>query len=213
MTPIEYLKGFALPLDRINVDTDQIIPKQYLKSIGKTGFGDYLFDNWRFQDEGEFGVTPNERTLNREFILNFSEYQGAEILLARANFGCGSSREHAVWALMDYGFKCVISTSFADIFYNNSLKNGLLPVIVSEDILDNLFKRAISTPNSQIEVNLVDQTVIASGLDPIRFNIDADRKNALMHGLDDISLTLDSSLAIRKFEENYFTQNPWLIRD
>ena len=213
MTPIEYLKGFALPLDRINVDTDQIIPKQYLKSIGKTGFGDYLFDNWRFQDEGEFGVTPNERTLNREFILNFPEYQGAEILLARANFGCGSSREHAVWALMDYGFKCVISTSFADIFYNNSLKNGLLPVIVSEDILDNLFKRAISTPNSQIEVNLVDQTVIASGLDPIRFNIDADRKNALMHGLDDISLTLDSSLAIRKFEENYFTQNPWLIRD
>ena len=213
MTPIEYLKGFALPLDRINVDTDQIIPKQYLKSIGKTGFGDYLFDNWRFQDEGEFGVTPNERTLNREFILNFPEYQGAEILLARANFGCGSSREHAVWALMDYGFKCVISTSFADIFYNNSLKNGLLPVIVSEDILDNLFKRAISTPNSQIEVNLVDQTVIASGLDPIRFNIDADRKNALMHGLDDISLTLDSSGAIRKFEENYFTQNPWLIRD
>ena len=213
MTPIEYLKGFALPLDRINVDTDQIIPKQYLKSIGKTGFGDYLFDNWRFQDEGEFGVTPNERTLNREFILNFSEYQGAEILLARANFGCGSSREHAVWALMDYGFKCVISTSFADIFYNNSLKNGLLPVIVSEDILDNLFKRAISTPNSQIEVNLVDQTVIASGLDPIRFNIDADRKNALMHGLDDISLTLDSSVAIRKFEENYFAQNPWLIRD
>ena len=213
MTPIEYLKGFALPLDRINVDTDQIIPKQYLKSIGKTGFGDYLFDNWRFQDEGEFGVTPNERTLNREFILNFPEYQGAEILLARANFGCGSSREHAVWALMDYGFKCVISTSFADIFYNNSLKNGLLPVIVSEDILDNLLKRAISRPNSQIEVNLVDQTVIASGLDPIRFNIDADRKNALMHGLDDISLTLDSSVAIRKFEENYFTQNPWLIRD
>tara|TARA_B100000686_G_C16683853_1_gene913535 strand:+ start:684 stop:1325 length:642 start_codon:yes stop_codon:yes gene_type:complete len=213
MIPIEYLKSFALPLERINIDTDQIIPKQYLKSIGKTGFGDYLFDNWRFQDEGEFGVTPNERTLNREFILNFPEYQGAEILLAGANFGCGSSREHAVWALMDYGFKCVISTSFADIFYNNSLKNGLLPVIVSEDILDNLFKRAISRPNSQIEVNLVDQTVIASGLDPIRFNIDPDRKNALMHGLDDISLTLDSSGAIRKFEASYFAQNPWLNRD
>jgi 3-isopropylmalate/(R)-2-methylmalate dehydratase small subunit len=162
MQAFRRVRGRVAPLDRVNVDTDQIIPKQFLKSIERTGFGDNLFDGWRFLDEGEIGKTPNERTINHSFVLNEPRFQDANVLLARRNFGCGSSREHAVWALMEYGFKAVIAPSFADIFFNNSLKNGLLPVVLDESIVDELFEAALSTNGLELAIDLESEQVVLS---------------------------------------------------
>ena len=160
MKPFTTLTGTVVPLDRANVDTDQIIPKQFLKSIRRVGFGENLFDAWRFLDEGAMGQTPNERQINREFVLNQSRYQGASILIARANFGCGSSREHAVWALEEYGIRCVLAPSFADIFFNNCFKNGVLPIVLDEEIIDELFRQIASTPGYALTVDLPNQTIV-----------------------------------------------------
>tara|TARA_B100000029_G_C17375421_1_gene887763 strand:- start:167 stop:799 length:633 start_codon:yes stop_codon:yes gene_type:complete len=210
MKGMKRIKSSGVALDRGNIDTDQIIPKQYLKSVSKIGFGDYLFDAWRFLDEGEYGVNPNERSLNTEFILNQSQYQGAEILIVGANFGCGSSREHAVWALLDYGFKCVISSSFADIFYNNCFKNGLLPIVISREVLRQLVKLTENNPRAEIDVDLVNQTIIIPDSDPVQFTIDQDKKNILLSGLDEISVTLRQRELIEDFEKGHIQKIPWV---
>ncbi|MFK7916424.1 MAG: 3-isopropylmalate dehydratase small subunit [Pseudomonadales bacterium] len=202
--------GQGAPLDRANVDTDQIIPKQFLKSIRRTGFGDYLFDAWRFNDEGTLGMTPNERSLNHEFVLNRAEHQGASILLARDNFGCGSSREHAVWALLEFGFECVIAPSFADIFHNNCFKNGMLPVVLSDAEVDDLFAAVAADPRLQITVDLAAQTV-RWGQRVCAFEIDAQRKAKLLNGLDDIEMTLQHADDITRFESAYQGRRPWLF--
>jgi 3-isopropylmalate/(R)-2-methylmalate dehydratase small subunit len=211
MKPFTVLDGVVVPLDRENVDTDQIIPKQYLKSIRRTGFGDYLFDSWRFLDEGDIGVTPNERRINREFVLNQPRYQGAAILLARANFGCGSSREHAVWALEEYGLRCVIAPSFADIFYNNCFKNGVLPIVLHDNQVDELFLRAEAEEAFGVRVDLAAQTITGSGGLLIPFEIDPGRKHCLLHGLDEIGVTLEDADRIRAFEERHRARQPWLF--
>jgi 3-isopropylmalate/(R)-2-methylmalate dehydratase small subunit len=203
--------GIVVPLDRANVDTDQIIPKQFLKSIRRTGFGDNLFDAWRFEDEGDIGITPNERRINRAFVLNDPRYQGGSILLARANFGCGSSREHAVWALLEYGFRCVIAPSFADIFLSNCFKNGLLPVVLEEEIIEELFARAAGEEPIELTVDLPAQEVIGGTGVRYEFAIDANRKRALVEGLDDIGMTLANADAIRAFEERHRRVMPWLF--
>ena len=204
--------GFAAPLDRANVDTDQIIPKQYLKSIKRTGFGDYLFDSWRFLDSGEIGMTPNERKINRDFVLNEPKYQGASILLARDNFACGSSREHAVWALKEYGFKVVIALSFADIFYTNCFKNGLLPVSLSEQEIDALFVNA--KQGNKIEVDLERQCVSVEGHESsYTFDIAENLKKKMLSGMDDIALTLSQSELIERFEAMHRENQPWLFRE
>ncbi len=210
MKAVTTIRGQAAPLDRANVDTDQIIPKQFLKSIKRTGFGDYLFDGWRFEDEGQLGMTPNERALNRSFVLNQPQYQGASVLLARDNFGCGSSREHAVWALAEYGFECVIAPSFADIFHNNCFKNGLLPVVLPEDAVAELFDTVQTAPETLIEVDLEAQEVRAGPLQ-FAFDIDPQRKQKLLRGLDDIQLTLEGQAQIRSFEAAYAARRPWLF--
>ncbi|MEM6999604.1 MAG: 3-isopropylmalate dehydratase small subunit [Pseudomonadota bacterium] len=201
-------QGLAAPLDRVNVDTDQIIPKQYLKSIKRTGFGDYLFDGWRFLDEGDIGVTPNERQINHEFVLNLPAYQGASILLARDNFGCGSSREHAVWALMEFGFRVVIAPSFADIFFSNCFKNGLLPIVLKEEFIDSLFQAA--TVGQQIDVDLPTQTVRCADRE-YSFEIDAALKQKLLGGMDDIAMTLAQRDLIETFEAQHRQAQPWLF--
>lgn len=201
-------EGVAAPLDRANVDTDQIIPKQFLKSIRRTGFGDNLFDAWRYHDEGAPGQTLNERQINHEFVLNFPDYQDAKVLLARDNFGCGSSREHAVWAMLEYGFRVVIAPSFADIFYNNSFKNGLLPIVVDAETMDALFER---TPGLSLEVDLASQTLTPHGGQPIAFDIDEHRKQALLQGLDDIGETLVYADDIREFEQRHRQTMPWVF--
>ncbi|MEM1432944.1 MAG: 3-isopropylmalate dehydratase small subunit [Pseudomonadota bacterium] len=211
MKPITTISGHAVPLDRANVDTDQIIPKQYLKSIRRTGFGDYLFDGWRFEDEGELGMTPNERQLNRGFVLNQAAYQGAKVLLARENFGCGSSREHAVWALKEYGFDCVIAPSFADIFYNNCFKNGVLAVVLPAATVDALFSRVMGDASLLLEVDVAAQTVAAGGEVAGTFEIEAARREKLLRGLDDIELTLQQGEAIRAFEARHHARAPWLF--
>jgi 3-isopropylmalate dehydratase small subunit len=211
MKPFKTLTGTVAPLDRANVDTDQIIPKQFLKSIRRTGFGENLFDGWRYLDEGTMGMTPNERHLNRQFVLNQARYQGATILLARENFGCGSSREHAVWALEEYGFRCVIAPSFADIFFNNCLKNGVLPIVLKAEIVDDLFREVTAHPGFALTVDLPRQRVLIPGGGEIGFEIDAHRKHCLVHGLDDIGLTLASADDIRVFEARHRTQQPWLF--
>ena len=204
--------GFAVPLDRANVDTDQIIPKQYLKSIKRTGFGDYLFDSWRFLDSGEIGMTPNERRINRDFVLNEAKYQGASILLARDNFACGSSREHAVWALQEYGFKVVIAPSFADIFYTNCFKNGLLPVSLSEQEIDALFLYAMQ--GNRIEVDLEKQRVsVEDQSEFYTFEIAENLKKKMLSGIDDIALTLSQSELIERFEAMHRENQPWLFRE
>ena len=206
-------EGLVLPLDRANVDTDQIIPKQFLKSIRRTGFGDNLFDAWRYLDEGEMGKTPNERTLNREFILNAPRYQGANILLTRRNFGCGSSREHAVWALAEYGFRCVIAPSFADIFYNNCFKNGFLPIVLETAVIDGLFERIDTGEKLRLSIDLAAQKVSA-GSEHWAFDIDAQPKHSLLQGLDEIGVTLDAGAAIRTFEADHRARRAWLfLRD
>ena len=202
--------GRVAPLDRANVDTDQIIPKQFLKSIRRTGFGDHLFDAWRFQDEGDVGVRLADRRPNPDFVLNLPRYSGAAILLARDNFGCGSSREHAVWALLEYGIRAVIAPSFADIFFNNCFKNGLLPVVLERNKVDRLFDLVENGEGFELTVDLPNQCVALPGDETLAFEIDPMRKQKMLDGLDDIGLTLAHSAEIRDFERAYYGRRTWL---
>jgi len=211
MKKFEKLTGLAVPLDRVNVDTDAIIPKQYLKSIKRTGFGPTLFDDWRYLDPGEPGMDHSKRRINPDFVLNQARYQGAQVLLARDNFGCGSSREHAPWALVDYGFRVIIAPSYADIFYNNSFKNGLLPIVLERDAVDRLFKECVATPGYRLTVDLVAQTVTSPTGTTFKFDIDAFRRQCLLNGLDDIGLTLQHVDDIRVYEERRMKEAPWLF--
>jgi len=205
--------GIVAPLDRGNVDTDQVIPKQFLKSIKKTGYGPNLFDAWRYLDHGEPGMDHAKRPRNPNFVLNDPRYKEATILLARKNFGCGSSREHAPWALLDYGFRCVIAPSFGDIFYNNSFKNGFLPVVLQEAEVDRLFFECASFPGFRLTVDLDAQTVAtADRAQVMRFEVDPFRKYCLLNGLDEIGLTLRHADEIRAFEAKRLAQYPWLAR-
>ena len=207
------LKGLCVPLDRPNVDTDAIIPKQFLKSIKRTGFGPYLFDEWRYQDHGEPDQDCTNRPLREDFVLNQARYQGAEILLARENFGCGSSREHAVWALDNYGIRCIIASSFADIFYSNCGKNGLLAITLDVKQVDHLFKVASATPGYQLQIDLEQQTITTPEGKSITFNIDGGLKKRLLQGLDDIELTLQYSEEIKAYEQRRAKEVPWLFSD
>jgi len=205
-------RGLVAPMDRENVDTDAIIPKQFLKSIRKTGFGPNLFDEWRYLDHGEPGQDPATRKLNPDFVLNQPRYQGASILLARKNFGCGSSREHAPWALDQYGFRTIIAPSFADIFFNNSFKNGLLPIVLPEATVDQLFNEALAFPGFTLTVDLERQVVVRPQGEEIPFEVQAFRKFCLQNGFDDIGLTLRQADKIRAFEAQRLAQKPWLSR-
>lgn len=204
-------RGIAAPLDRANVDTDAIIPKQYLKSIKRSGFGPNAFDDWRYLDPGEPDGDHAGRRRNPGFVLNQSPFDRATILLARENFGCGSSREHAVWALADFGFRAVIAPSFADIFFNNSFKNGLLPVVLKENEVDELFRRVRSEPGLEIEVDLQTQEVRAPGGPVFHFTVDGNRRYRLLNGLDDIALTLQHADKIRAYEARRREEAPWLM--
>ncbi|KRG78369.1 3-isopropylmalate dehydratase [Stenotrophomonas ginsengisoli] len=203
--------GLVCPLDRANVDTDQIIPKQFLKSIKRTGFGPNLFDEWRYLDIGQPGQDNSARPLNPDFVLNFPRYAGASVLLARENFGCGSSREHAPWALDEYGFRAVIAPSFADIFYNNSFKNGLLPIVLDEAIVDALFAATLAQEGYTLTVDLQRQVVIDGQGGEHAFEVEPFRKHCLLHGLDDIGLTLNERDAIAAFETRHKAAQPWLF--
>lgn len=205
-------EGLVAPLDRANVDTDQIIPKQFLKSIKRTGFGPNLFDEWRYLDEGFPGQDNSQRPKNEDFVLNQSRYQGASILLTRRNFGCGSSREHAPWALMDFGFKAIIAPSFADIFYNNCFKNGLLPIVLSEDNVEALFRAVEGKEGFRITIDLEQQQVIPETGEPLPFEIDEFRKHCLLNGLDEIGLTLNEADTIRAYEERRAEREPWIFQ-
>ena len=212
MEPFPILTGIVAPLDRANVDTDAIIPKQFLKSILRSGFGPNLFDAWRYLDRGEPGIDNTKRTPNPDFILNDPRYSGARILLARRNFGCGSSREHAPWALTDYGFRALIAPSYADIFNNNCYKNGLLPIVLPESQIDRLFAAVKAFPGFKLTVDLERQTV-ATPDDSLAFSFDVEpfRKHCLLNGLDDIGLTLKHADAIRAFEAKRLADQPWLV--
>ena len=203
--------GLVIPLDRSNVDTDAIIPKQYLKSIQRTGFGPTLFDDWRYLEPGEPGMDHSKRTPNPDFVLNAPRYAGASVLLARENFGCGSSREHAVWALTDYGIRAVIAPSYADIFFNNSFKNGLLPLTLPAEVIDQLIVEAQATEGYQLTVNLEDQQVVTPSGAAFAFSIDDFRKYCLLNGLDDIGLTLQHADDIRAYEAKRKQVAPWLF--
>ena len=205
-------EGLVAPLDRANVDTDAIIPKQFLKSIRRTGFGPNLFDEWRYLDHGEPGMDNAARPVNPDFVLNQPRYAGASILLARKNFGCGSSREHAPWALQQYGFRVLVAPSFADIFYNNCFKNGLLPIVLTGDEVDRLFKAVDATPGFKLVVDLEQQLVRAPDGAEYRFEVDAFRKHCLLNGLDDIGLTLQHAAEIRAFEQRHLAAQPWLAK-
>ena len=205
--------GLVMPLDRANVDTDQIIPKQYLKSIKRTGFGVNLFDDWRYVDPGEPGMDHSTRRLNPDFVLNDARYTGSSILLARDNFGCGSSREHAPWAILEYGFKAVIAPSFADIFFNNSFKNGLLPVVLAERDVDALFELAGGESAVEIDIDLQPQEVTGPNGFSASFEIDPFRKTCLLEGLDEIGLSLKDVDAIKAYEARRVVDAPWLFRD
>ncbi|MCF6282299.1 MAG: 3-isopropylmalate dehydratase small subunit [Candidatus Polarisedimenticolaceae bacterium] len=210
MDPFNNFSGLVVPLDRSNVDTDAIIPKQFLKSIKRSGFGPNLFDEWRYLDRGEPGVDCAGRPLNEEFILNEARYQGASILLARENFGCGSSREHAPWALEDYGFKVIIAPSYADIFFNNCFKNGIWPIVLPAEVMDGLFELASRDEPMQIEVDLkAQQLVVGDAI--IDVEIDSFRKHCLINGLDDIGLTLQHVDDIKAYEAQRRQQAPWLF--
>ena len=211
MEKFERLNGLVAPLDRTNVDTDAIIPKQFLKSIKRTGFGPNLFDAWRYLDAGEPGMDNSKRPLNPDFVLNQPRYKNAQILLARENFGCGSSREHAPWALMDFGFRAVIAPSFADIFFNNCYKNGLLPIVLDASAVDTLLGEVVNTPGYRLLVDLNDQTVTTPGGKSYSFAIDAFRKHSLLNGLDEIGHTLQHADAIRAFEAKRQAEQPWLF--
>ncbi|MFB2539277.1 MULTISPECIES: 3-isopropylmalate dehydratase small subunit [unclassified Acinetobacter] len=206
-------QGIAAPLDRANVDTDLIIPKQFLKSIKRTGFGDNLFDELRYLDEGYIGQDISKRPKNPDFVLNQPRYQGATILLARDNFGCGSSREHAPWALEEYGFRTVIAPSFADIFYNNSFKNGMLPVILKEHEVEQLFQECTANEGYQLTVDLESQEMRTPAGTVFKFEVDAFRKHCLLNGLDDIGLTLQDSDAIHAFEAKAKQDRPWVFAE
>ena len=203
-------QGLVAPMDRENVDTDAIIPKQFLKSIKKTGFGENLFDEWRYLDHGEPGQDPASRRPNPDFVLNHPRYAGASILLARKNFGCGSSREHAPWALDQYGFRCVIAPSFADIFFNNCFKNGLLPIVLPEAIVAQLFDEVLAFPGYQLTVDLERQVIVRAQGQETPFEVQAFRKYCLLNGFDDIGLTLRQSDKIRAFEAQRLVTKPWL---
>jgi 3-isopropylmalate/(R)-2-methylmalate dehydratase small subunit len=204
-------EGLVAPLDRANVDTDAVIPKQFLKSIERTGFGPNLFDEWRYLDHGEPGMDNSKRPLNPDFVLNQDRYRGATVLLARENFGCGSSREHAPWALLQYGFQTVIAPSFADIFYNNSLKNGLLLIKLDSKIVDKMFREVQAAPGYRVAVDLEAQTVTTPSGDSFAFDIDPFRKHCLLNGLDEIDLTLQQAEKIKTFEAKHRERQPWLF--
>lgn len=204
------LKAIVAPLDRANVDTDAIIPKQFLKSIKRSGFGPNLFDEWRYEDVGQPDADNSKRPLRKDFVLNQPRYQGTKILLARENFGCGSSREHAPWALKDYGFDVIISPSFADIFFNNSFKNGILPIILDEKIVDELFNETFAEEGYELTVDLAAQQIIKPNGETIAFEVDQFRKHCLLNGLDDIGLTLQHAEEIKTFEANRKQTKPWL---
>ncbi len=210
MQAFTQVTGLTLPLDRANVDTDAIIPKQYLKSIKRSGFGPFLFDDWRYLDAGDLDIDPATRRPNPDFVLNQPRYQGASVLLARENFGCGSSREHAVWALSDYGFRTVIAPSFADIFFNNSFKTGFLPIVLKDEEIDALFAEA-QAEGYRLTVDLPEQTVRTPSGQSFRFDIDPFRKDCLVRGLDEIGLTLQQSETIRAYEARRKQEAPWLF--
>ena len=205
------LQSLVVPLDRANVDTDAIIPQQFMKSILRTGFGDNLFDAWRYLDYGAPGQDATKRLRNPDFVLNLPRYAGAQILLARENFGCGSSREHAVWALRDFGIRAVVAPSFADIFHGNCMKNGLLPVTLAPAVVDWLFNQAKGMPGFKADIDLQSQILTPSGGEPIAFAIDPARKHRLLNGLDDIALTLQRADRIRTFEAQRRAIEPWLF--
>ncbi|MGM8062245.1 3-isopropylmalate dehydratase small subunit [Vogesella indigofera] len=205
------LDGLVCPLDRANVDTDAIIPKQFLKSIKRSGFGPNLFDEWRYLDHGEPGMDNSQRPLNPDFVLNFPRYAGAQVLLARENFGCGSSREHAPWALEDQGFRVVIAPSFADIFFNNCYKNGLLPIVQPAEVVDQLFRECEATEGYQLQVDLPTQTITTPSGKVFAFDITEHRKHCLLGGLDEIGLTLKHEAEIKAFESKHRAAQPWLF--
>jgi 3-isopropylmalate/(R)-2-methylmalate dehydratase small subunit len=217
MNPLTVHDGLVAPLDRANVDTDAIIPKQFLKSIKRAGFGPNLFDAWRYTDEGQPGMDCSRRLLRQDFVLNQPRYQGASILLARRNFGCGSSREHAPWALEDFGFRVLVAPSYADIFFNNCFKNGILPVVLSEDDVEQLFQMTAASEGFRLTLDLPAQTLRGQAADGTvfarSFEVDTFRKHCLMHGLDDIGLTLQKADKIKAFEAKRLADKPWLGTD
>ncbi|HTN94112.1 MAG TPA: 3-isopropylmalate dehydratase small subunit [Gallionella sp.] len=210
MQKFTQLDGIVAPLDRANVDTDAIIPKQFLKSIKRSGFGPNLFDEWRYLDHGEPGMDNSKRPLNPDFVLNLPRYRGAQILLARENFGCGSSREHAPWALEDYGFRAIIAPSFADIFFNNCFKNGLLPIRLAEEQVDELFKAVVANAGYKLTIDLEQQTIGTPDGKVYKFEVEAFRKHCLINGLDDIGLTLQHIGEIKAYEVKHRAAQPWL---
>lgn len=211
MKAFTQLNGLACPVDRANVDTDAIIPKQFLKSIKRSGFGPYLFDEWRYTNYGEPGMDCTNRPLNKDFVLNQARYQGAQVLLARDNFGCGSSREHAPWAIEDFGFRVIIAPSFADIFFSNCYKNGILPIVASAEIVDQLFQECEANEGYQLSVDLPSQTVTLPSGQTFSFDITPHRKHCLLNGLDEIGLTLQHTDAIKAFEAKHKAAQPWLF--
>lgn len=213
MEPFTTYTGITVPMDRANIDTDLIIPKQFLKSVKRTGFGPHLFDQLRYKDEGQPGMDCSKREMRDDFILNHPRYQGATVLLTRENFGCGSSREHAPWALLDFGFKTIIAPSFADIFYNNCFKNGILPITLDDKIVDELFTQVSDHEGFTLEINLEKQTLHSSTGKTYAFTIDEYRKRCLLEGLDDIGLTLKQAHRIRQYEQNRKKECPWMFAD
>lgn len=211
MQKFEKLNGLVCPLDRANVDTDAIIPKQFLKSIKRSGFGPNLFDEWRYLDHGEPGMDNSKRPVNPDFVLNYPRYAGAQVLLARENFGCGSSREHAPWALDDYGFRAVIAPSFADIFFSNCYKNGLLPIVLPTETVDQLFRETEASEGYRLTVDLAAQQVLTPSGQSFAFEVTEHRKHCLLNGLDEIGLTLQHADKIKAFEEKRRAEQPWLF--
>ena len=211
MKPFTRIDGLVAPLDRANVDTDAIIPKQFLKSIKRSGFGPNAFDEWRYLDRGEPGMDCSNRPINPDFVLNQARYQGASVLLARENFGCGSSREHAPWALEDYGFRAIIAPSFADIFFNNCFKNGVLPIVLAAEVVDRLFREAEAQAGYRLDIDLAAQRVTTPSGEAIPFEVDGERKHRLLNGLDDIGLTLQYTDIIKAYEARRKAAAPWLF--
>jgi 3-isopropylmalate/(R)-2-methylmalate dehydratase small subunit len=213
MEKFSNFNGLVAPLDRANVDTDAIIPKQFLKSIKRSGFGPNLFDEWRYLDKGEPGMSCENRPLNSDFVLNQHQYKSASILLTQKNFGCGSSREHAPWAIKDFGFRVLISPSFADIFYNNCFKNGLLPIVLDESIIDDLFEYVHGTTGFEMEIDLENQIIHLSNGETIFFDIDVYKKSFLINGLDEIGQTMEKKEIIQSFEEQHKKRYPWIFEE
>lgn len=211
MQPFENFTGLVVPLDRSNVDTDAIMPKQFLKSIKKTGYGDFIFDEWRYMDKSYLGIDCSKRIINPDFTLNKEKYKGASILLTRENFGCGSSREHAVWGLKEFGFKVIIAPSFADIFYNNSIKNILLPIVLPNDRIDMLFEQVCNNIGYKLKILLKEQSIILPDNTSYKFDIDLGIKSRLLQGLDDIALTLQHKQEIISYEKQRKILEPWIF--